>query len=76
MCIGGILSCNLNSSLSTLVRFLCWSVCVGATIDLRGGRGIGNGSYRHVSLSHSFVVPLINLICNIITWLKFLDIPT
>ena len=43
-------------------------------IDLRGGRGIGNGSYRRVSLSYSFVVPLMKLICNIMTSLKILDI--
>ena len=48
-----------------------------STIDTRGGgRGIGNGSYRRVSLFYSFVVPLMNLVCSIITWLKFLDVPT
>ena len=33
----------------------------------RWGRGIGNGNYRRVSLSYSFVVPLMNLVCNMIT---------
>ena len=33
-----------------------------ATIDKRGGRGIGNGTYRRVSLFSYTGVPLVNLL--------------
>ena len=39
------------------------------------GRGIGNGTYRRVSLFQYTGVPLVNLLCKSITWLKFLKIP-
>ena len=39
------------------------------------GRGIGNSTYRHVSLFSYTGVPLINLLCIIVTWLKFQKIP-
>ena len=43
---------------------------------LKGGRGIGNGRYRCVSLFCSFAVPLRNLVCNIIIWINFFNVPT
>ena len=33
-------------------------------------------SYRRISLFSYTGVPLVNLLCKIVTWLKFLDIPT
>ena len=39
-------------------------------VDKEGGRGIKNGSYRRVSYTG---VPLANVLCKSVTWLKFLD---
>ena len=36
---------------------------------------MGNGTYRRVSLFSHTGVPLVNLLCKTITWLKFLNIP-
>ena len=55
------------------IHMLLFALC--ETIDKRGGRGIGNGTYRRVSLFSHTGVPLVNLLFETITWLKFLKIP-
>ena len=55
------------STCSCILCGILHTQIVCTIIDKNVGRGIGNGSYRRVSLSCSFFfVSLINLVCNII----------
>ena len=56
-------------------KVFMYIIKVTYTIDKRGGRGIGNGTYRRVSLFSHTGVPLVDLLFETITWLKFLKIP-